>query len=86
MAKLTKTYTSNPEAYQLYLKGRYHSTKYTEEGFNKGIEYFNQAIALDPNYALAYDGLAYCYYANWYIPAKEGGQILALFIFLKKII
>ncbi|MBA2526584.1 MAG: hypothetical protein H0V18_12520, partial [Pyrinomonadaceae bacterium] len=42
-AKLTKTYTSNPEAYQLYLKGRYHSTKYTEEGFNKGIEYFNQA-------------------------------------------
>ncbi len=73
-AKLAKTYTKDVEAYQLYLKGRYHSTKYTEEGFNKGIEYFNQAIARDANYALAYDGLAYCYYSNWYISAQEGAK------------
>lgn len=70
-AKLNKTYTSNSEAYELYLKGRYHATKYTEDGFNKGIEYFTQAIEMDPTYALAYDGLAYCYYGNWYLPPRE---------------
>jgi serine/threonine-protein kinase len=72
--QLTKRYTDNTEAYQLYLKGRYQAAKYTPEGFNKGIEYFRQAIALDSNYALAYDGLSYCYYGNWYIPAKEAGS------------
>jgi len=72
IAKVEKTYTTNPEAYQLYLKGRYHAARYTEEGFRKAIDYFNQAIAIDPTYALAYDGLAYCYYSSWYIPAKEG--------------
>ncbi|MFQ5605818.1 MAG: FlgO family outer membrane protein [bacterium] len=71
--KLAKTYTANPEAYHLYLKGRYHAGKYTPEGFSKGIEYFNQAIAVDPTYALAYDGLAYCYYVSWYISPKEAG-------------
>ncbi|MEO7658630.1 MAG: hypothetical protein ABIV48_03355, partial [Pyrinomonadaceae bacterium] len=71
-AKVEKNYTVNPEAYQLYLKGRYHAARYTEEGFRKAIDYFNQAIAIDPTYALAYDGLAYCYYSSWYIPAKEG--------------
>ncbi|HEY2973051.1 MAG TPA: tetratricopeptide repeat protein [Pyrinomonadaceae bacterium] len=69
--QLGKRYTENTEAYQLYFRGRYYATKYTEEGFKKGIEYFSQAIAQDPTYALAYDGLAYCYYASWYIPGKE---------------
>jgi TolB-like protein/Tfp pilus assembly protein PilF len=69
--QLGKRYTENTEAYQLYLRGRYYGSKYTEAGFNKGIEYFSQAIALDPSYALAYDGLAYCYYGSWYIPGKE---------------
>lgn len=60
-AKLAKTYTANPEAYQLYLKGRFYWNKREEKDFRKAVEYFNQAIALDPNYALAYAGLADSY-------------------------
>ncbi|MCI0618176.1 protein kinase, partial [bacterium] len=59
--KLTKQYTENNEAYQLYLKGRYYWNKRTEEGLKKGIEYFQQAIQKDPKYALAYAGIADCY-------------------------
>ena len=59
--RMAKSYTANPEAYQDYLKGRYWWNKRTEEGLNKGIEYFQQAIAKDPTYALAYSGLADCY-------------------------
>ena len=59
--RLTKTHTDSTEAYQLYLRGRYHWNKRTEEGLNRGIEYFNQAIEKDPTYALAYAGLADCY-------------------------
>ena len=58
--RLTKRYTQNTEAYQLYLKGRYHWNRRTEEGLKKGIQYFEQAIAKDPGYALAYAGLADC--------------------------
>jgi TolB-like protein/Tfp pilus assembly protein PilF len=58
---LTKRYTDNTVAYHAYLKGRYYWNKRTEEGFKKGIEYFRQAIKEDPNYALAYTGLADCY-------------------------
>jgi len=54
--------TTDPEAYQLYLKGRYFAEKLTKEGLNKGIQYFHQAIDIDPNYALAYEGLSYAYY------------------------
>jgi TolB-like protein/DNA-binding winged helix-turn-helix (wHTH) protein/Tfp pilus assembly protein PilF len=59
--RLAKSFTANPEAYQDYLKGRYWWNKSTKEGFDKGIEYFQQAIAKDPTYALAYSGLADCY-------------------------
>jgi adenylate cyclase len=59
--QLAKKYTASPEAYQLYLKGRFHWNKRTPEGVQKAIQYFNQAIALDPNYALAYAGLADAY-------------------------
>jgi len=59
--RLAKRYTENTEAYELYLKGRYWWNKRTEEGFNKGIEQFQQAIEKDPTYALAYAGLADCY-------------------------
>jgi TolB-like protein len=62
--QLAKRLTTNPEAYQLYLKGRYSAEKLTEEGVNKGIEYFHQAIDIDPNYALAYEGLSYAYYPS----------------------
>jgi TolB-like protein/Tfp pilus assembly protein PilF len=72
-AKVTKTYTTNPEAYQLYLKGNFYRTKYTEEGYKKGLEYYQKAIAIDPNYALAYQGIALAYdFANgWYLPPQE---------------
>jgi serine/threonine protein kinase/Tfp pilus assembly protein PilF len=58
---LAKRPTENPEAYRLYLLGRYYAGRGTKEGFEKGIQYLNQAIASDPSYALAYDGLAYDY-------------------------
>ncbi len=59
--RMAKTYTANPEAYQDYLKGRYWWNKRNEDGFNKGREYFQQAIEKDPTYALAYSGLADSY-------------------------
>ena len=59
--RLAKSYTANPEAYQDYLKGRYWWNKRGEQDLNKGIQYFQQAIARDPNYALAYSGLADSY-------------------------
>jgi eukaryotic-like serine/threonine-protein kinase len=61
--KLAKNYTANPEAYQLYLKGRHHFLKITRPETEKAISYFQQAIAVDPNYALAYAGLADAYRA-----------------------
>lgn len=59
--RLIKRYTENTEAYHLYLKGRYYANKRTGEWLKKGIEYFERAINLDPNYALAYAGLADAY-------------------------
>lgn len=58
---LEKRQTENTEAYQLYLKGRFWWNKRTEEGMKHGIDFFNQAIEKDPNYALAYAGLADAY-------------------------
>ncbi len=59
--RMAKSYTANPEAYQDYLKGRYWWNKRTEEGFNRGIDLFKEAIKKDPTYAQAYSGLADCY-------------------------
>jgi len=56
--QVAKGGTTDPEAYQLYLKGRYYWEKRTEESLEKSKDYFNQAIERDPNYALAYLGLA----------------------------
>ena len=72
---LARTYTTNPEAYRGYLQGRYWANKRTEDGINKGIECFQQAISKDPAYALAYCGLADCYsmHANYgFFPPKLG--------------
>ena len=55
---LAKHYAANPEAYELYLRGRYFWNKRTEEDLKKSKEYFEQAIAKDPNCALAYGGLS----------------------------
>ena len=59
--KLRKNYTDNVEAYQLYLKGRYHVFKLTPPEVRKSIEYFQSAIAIDPSYALAYAGISDAY-------------------------
>jgi eukaryotic-like serine/threonine-protein kinase len=56
--QLSKHQTGDVEAYQLYLIGRYHLNRLTDDGFRKGRDYFQQAISKDPNYALAYAGLA----------------------------
>ncbi len=59
--QLSKRYTVNPQAYELYWKGRYHWNQRKPEDVNQAIKYFQEAIKLDPNYALAYTGLADCY-------------------------
>jgi serine/threonine protein kinase/Tfp pilus assembly protein PilF len=56
--QLARRETANPEAYRLYLKGLYFTSRFTKEGVDKGLDCFRQAIAADPNYALAYQGLA----------------------------
>jgi len=61
-AQLAVQGTQNPEAYQAYLKGQYYWNKRTGEGFEKAIEYFNQAIERDSTYAEAYVGLADTYF------------------------
>jgi eukaryotic-like serine/threonine-protein kinase len=70
---LKKRYTENAEAYQFYLKGRYFvTTKRTEDWIKKGIEYFQKAINLDPNYALAYSGIAEAY---GFLASSTGGWL-----------
>jgi len=59
--RVTKHYTDNPEAHQLYSIGRFYWNKRTGEALKKSIEYFNQAIEKDPNFALAYAGIADAY-------------------------
>lgn len=60
-SQLAKNYSPDSEAYRLYLQGRYNWNKRTVEGFQKGIEFFSEAIRRDQDYALAYAGLADCY-------------------------
>ena len=59
--RLEKRHTDNTEAYQLYLQGRFQWNKRTKESLTLAVDYFHQAIAKDPDYALAYSGLADCY-------------------------
>ncbi len=72
--RLTKRQTHDAEAYRIYLKGRHHWNRWTEEGFYKAIEYFQQAVDKDPSYALAYAGVADSYVLlgwNSYLPSKD---------------
>jgi serine/threonine-protein kinase len=72
--KMLKRYTQNLEAYDLYLKGRYHWNRRTPEALKKAMAHFEQVIQKDPEYALAYAGLADCYsmLAQVYVlPPKE---------------
>lgn len=59
--QVSRTYTSNSEAHQLYLKGRFHWNKRNVKDIEKAIEYFDLTISKDPSYALAYSGLADSY-------------------------
>lgn len=59
--RLAQDNTTSPDAYQLYLKGRYAWEKWTEDGSKEAVDYFEQAIRKDPNYAAAYSGLADAY-------------------------
>lgn len=73
--RLVNTRPLSPAAYEAYLKGRYSWNKRSEEGFRKAIEWLNQAIEIDPDYALAYAGLAdgYIGLAEYsLVPPKEG--------------
>ena len=72
--RLSKRPTADAEAYRLYLKGRHHLDRWTEDGFYKAIEYFQLAIEKDPSYALAYCGVSDAYVLlgwNSYLPPKE---------------
>jgi tetratricopeptide (TPR) repeat protein len=59
--QIEKRGTESLEAYNLYLQGLYYINKFTPEGLQRGIEFFNQAIKIDPDFALAYSGLATAY-------------------------
>ena len=61
---LTKNYTDNPEAYKLYRKGRFFWEQRTKDSYDSAESYYKRAIELDPDYALAYAGLADCYTFN----------------------
>jgi len=73
-ARIAATHVVSPEAFDAYLRGRYYWDKRTEEGLKKSLEYFQQAIDYDPNYALAYSGLADSYSTlgnNQFLPPDE---------------
>jgi TolB-like protein/thioredoxin-like negative regulator of GroEL len=73
-ARLATVHTVKPEAYEFYLKGRYHYYKWTPEDFRKAIEYFQKAIEIDSDWAPAYAGLATSYGWLWIeggVPAQE---------------
>jgi eukaryotic-like serine/threonine-protein kinase len=78
--RATKRYTDNPEAYQLYLRGRYYWNQGTIAGFKRAIQYFQEAGTKDPNYALAQAGLAdsYLFLGSYYVEAIPEAKSAAL--------
>ncbi len=74
-----KRYTNNPEAYERYLKGRYFHNKFAgEEEYQKAISYFKSAIEIEPNYAIAYSGIASCYLNLWFYRFLQPHESLTL--------
>ena len=71
--RITARYTENAEAYQAYLEGRHHWSRYTRSGIERAIRHFRNAIELDSNYALAYAGIIDCYLrlATNYLPPED---------------
>ena len=74
--RLKRRHTDDADAREFYMKGRYYSNKFTLEGFNKAVESFNRALELDPEYALAYAGMAESYWiaADLYLNPKDALQ------------
>jgi len=74
--QVSKRYTENAEAYGLYLQGRYYENQGSEESNNRAISFFDQAIALDPRYALAYAARGETYFnlGDLSLPMKEAGS------------
>jgi eukaryotic-like serine/threonine-protein kinase len=75
-AAVLKRYTDNAEAYELFLKGRHHSYKYTAQGWQRAIEFFEKAIALEPDYALAYAGIAASRGCQWFFGILPAAQVI----------
>ncbi len=76
-AAVLKRGTNNAEAYQLYLKGRFHSGKLTTEGFRKSVEYYEQALAKEPTYAPAFAALSISYIQAWYLGSGETAKYIS---------
>jgi TolB-like protein/Tfp pilus assembly protein PilF len=76
-AAVLKRYTENTAAYQLYLKGRFQFGKYTEAGWSKAIEYFEQALALESDYAPAHAGVAEACGFLWYFGLDARPEVIA---------
>jgi DNA-binding winged helix-turn-helix (wHTH) protein/TolB-like protein len=74
--RMLKRYTESTDAYQAYLKGRYFLDKRTVDSIKKAMDYFQQAIDKDRNYALAYAGLADCYHRLWQFGAKSAQEAI----------
>ena len=73
-AAVLRRYTEDAEAYELFLKGRYHSYKYTAQGWKRAIEFFEKAIEKQPDYALAYAAIAASRGCQWFfgmLPAEQ---------------
>jgi eukaryotic-like serine/threonine-protein kinase len=66
----------NTEAYELYLKGRFHVNKWNAESYHRALDFFHQAIAIDPNFALAYTGLSDTYGSLWFTNQMPGNEAL----------
>ena len=75
-AAVLKRYTDNAEAYELFLKGRHHSYKYTAQGWQRAIEFFEKAIALQPDYALAHAGIAASRGCQWFFGILPAEQVI----------
>jgi len=74
--QVTKRYTDNPEAYRIYLEGRHYLNEGSEQGMNRAISFFDQAIALDPNFARAYAARGETYFSmgDLSLPMKDAGS------------
>ena len=73
--RLLKRYTDNLEAYNFYQQGLYTSNQLNLGIVDQAIAYFHQALKLDPNYALAYSGLAFCYFGYTYFGIKSSREV-----------